>query len=138
MLSVFLAEDDPKLRHALSEAINALADAEVVATAETQGQALEWLNSHQGAWRLAVVDLYLKQGTGFGVLEHLRPCSSREQVIVLTNSATPENRRRCLAMGALAVYDKTEQLADFLDHCLRHDQQSMPSTKKPGSFGLPG
>jgi DNA-binding NarL/FixJ family response regulator len=111
------------LRESIGEAINAICDAEVIGTAEIEAQAVAWLNDHHGAWRLAVLDLFLKAGTGFGVLEQLTPRTARKQVIVLTNSATPENRNRCLALGALAVYDKTMQFEEFLDHCLRHHQQ---------------
>lgn len=121
---IFLVEDDSRLRDSIGEAINSICDAEVVGIAETEAQAVEWLNAHHGAWRLAVLDLFLKTGTGFGVLEQLAPQSAREQVIVLTNSATQENRNRCLELGALAVYDKTAEFEEFLDHCLRHHQQS--------------
>ena len=122
-LPIFLVEDDPMLRHSIGEAINSICDAQVVGTAETEAQAVAWLNDHHGTWRLAVLDLFLKTGTGFGVLEQLTPRTAREQVIVLTNSATKENRNRCLGLGALAVYDKTSEFEKFLEHCLRHHQQ---------------
>lgn len=69
--TVFLVEDEPKLREMIGEAIRAVCDAEVVGTAETEADAVEWLNSHHGHWRLAVLDLFLKTGTGFGVLNQL-------------------------------------------------------------------
>lgn len=122
-LPIFLVEDNPELRATIKEAINNICDAQVIGTAETEAQAIAWLNDHHGAWRLAVVDLFLKTGTGFGVLEQLTPRTAREQVIVLTNSATLENRNRCLELGALAVYDKTTEFEAFLDHCLQHHQQ---------------
>lgn len=120
---IFLVEDNSALRQAIGEAINSICDAEVVGTAETESQAVEWLNTHHGVWNLAVLDLFLKTGTGFGVLAKLEPHRAAERVIVLTNSATQENRNRCIALGALAVYDKTHQFDEFLDHCLRHHQQ---------------
>ena len=122
-LSVFLVEDDPRLQASLGEAINEVCEAEVVGIADTESGAVTWLNSHPREWRLAVLDLFLRAGTGFGVLEQLVPPSSRAHVIVLTNSATEENRNRCLALGALAVYDKTSELHLFLEHCLQHHQQ---------------
>jgi DNA-binding NarL/FixJ family response regulator len=124
VLPVFLVEDDPKLRDAIGESINAICDAEVIGTAETEAHAVTWLNEHPDQWKLAVLDLFLKVGTGFGVLAKLGPQTSRGQVIVLTNPANAENRQRCLALGALAVYDKTSELDQFLDHCLRHHKQS--------------
>lgn len=123
-LAVFPVEDDPRLQVAIGESINAVCDADVVGISDTESHAVTWLNSHPRDWKLAVVDLFLKDGTGFGVLERLVPPASRSHVIVLTNSATEENRQRCLSLGALAVYDKTSELHLFLDHCLRHHQQS--------------
>lgn len=123
-LQIYLVEDDARLRASVGEAINSICDAEVIGTAETEDQAVAWLNGHHGFWRLAVLDLFLKSGTGFGVLQRLIPRDASEQVIVLTNSATRENRNRCLGLGALAVYDKTVQFEEFLDHCLRHHQQT--------------
>lgn len=70
-LPIFLVEDDPMLRESIGEAINSICDAQVVGTAETEAQAVAWLNDHHGTWRLAVLDLFLKTGTGFGVLEQL-------------------------------------------------------------------
>ena len=115
-LPVFLVEDDPKLRDLIAHAIDTVCDAKVVGTAETEIGAVSWLNDHPREWRLVVLDLFLEIGTGFGVLERLHPPGTCSQVIVLTNSVTVENRDRCLALGALAVYDKTSELEQFLDH----------------------
>lgn len=122
-LPIFLAEDDAQLRDTLITAIDAVCDAEVVATADTEAEAVRWLNGHPRDWGLAVLDLFLRDGTGFGILQKLAGADARDRVIVLTNSATRENRARCLQLGARAVYDKTTELEQFLDHCLRHHRQ---------------
>jgi len=129
-LAVFLVEDDPRLQVALSEALTGTCDAEMVGVAETQSNALRWLSSHPKKWQLAVLDLFLRTGTGFGVLEGL-PAAMRRRVIVLTNSATPENRNRCLSLGALAVYDKTSELHQFLEHCQCHGTTHAIGDRKP-------
>ena len=120
MLHVYLIEDDPALRTSIGEVINAACDAQIVGAAETESQAVKWLIDHPAKWQLVVLDLFLKDGTGFGVLKRLAPLSRKAPVIVLTNSASPENRRHCMRLGALAVYDKTTQLEEFMGHCLRH------------------
>jgi DNA-binding NarL/FixJ family response regulator len=124
-LPIFLAEDDAQLRDSLIAAMDAVCDAEVVATAETEAEAVRWLNAHPRDWGLAVLDLFLRDGTGFGILQKLAG-EAKDRVIVLTNSATRENRSRCLQLGARAVYDKTTELDQFLDHCLRHHRQQRP------------
>ena len=37
--------------------------------------------------------------------------------MVLTNYPTPEMRRRCIALGADAVFDKSTELDAFFEHC---------------------
>lgn len=119
-LPIFLAEDNAVLRDQLIALIGRVCDAQVVATAETQADATTWMQDHPREWDLAVLDLYLKKGTGFGVLQGLQDPRLRDRVIVLTNSATAENRSRCMQLGARAVFDKTTELEQFLDHCRRH------------------
>lgn len=79
-----------------------------------------WLHTHQGSWKLAVVDLFLKEGTGFGILLKIDD-HPNGKVVVLTNSATPENRMRCLSLGADAVFDKSSELEEFINYCSNLD-----------------
>lgn len=117
---VYLVEDDPRLQTLLTEAINTVGDAQVIGVAQTESHAVDWLNCHPQDWKLLVLDLFLTDGTGFGVLHRLKPQNACYRTIVLTNSANLENRNRCLALGALAIYDKTTELHLFLDHCSRY------------------
>ena len=48
--SVFLVEDDPALRHQLTELINRGCNGQVVATAETEDEAITWLKRHPEDW----------------------------------------------------------------------------------------
>lgn len=135
-LPIFLAEDDAVLRTELTALIDAVCDAQVVATAETQAAASAWLRDHPRDWQFGVLDLELKEGTGFGVLESLADPAMRARIIVLTNAATPENRTRCLQLGASAVYDKTAELEQFLSHCERWSRMTpepsdAPNTRTP-------
>ena len=116
-LSIFLVEDDPKLRLALTSLLTTLLRANVIATAETQEEASSWLRQHPRVWRITVLDLFLKEGTGFQVLSNMTDASERARVIVLTNSATEAHRQACHQMGVSAVFDKTHELEEFVDHC---------------------
>jgi len=115
-LAAFLIEDDPKIRENLGILLTDLLDAKVVGMAETSDDALAWLAVHDGHWDVAVLDLFLKEGTGFTVLTHMAP-ARRHQCVVLTNSATPANIARCLNLGADAVFDKSLQIDEFLNYC---------------------
>ena len=67
-LYVFLVEDNPLIASHLSSALEDLAAADVVASAETQEEAIDWLVAHKGRWHLAIVDLFLKEGSGLEVV----------------------------------------------------------------------
>ncbi len=116
-LPLFLVEDEPRIRDQLIALIQMSLDAQIVGLAETEHDAVLWLHSHEGVWKIAVLDLFLKEGTGFGILSNLCDCRSGK-VIVLNNSATPENRARCLGLGADAVFDKSYELENFIDYCI--------------------
>ena len=109
---VILVEDMPALQTSLTEAMVNAADVEVVGVVETAEDAIEAAATHW--WDVMVVDLFLRTGTGLAVLTALRRESSRQRVLVLTNHATPDMRQRCEALGADAVFDKAEELDQFL------------------------
>ena len=116
-LSIFMVEDEPLVQDSLRVVLGGFLGAEVVGSANTEAEAISWLQAHDDAWRLVVVDLFLQQGTGLGVLSWLAPMKNGRTVIALTNAATHANRAQCLQLGADAVFDKTEEINAFLSFC---------------------
>ena len=115
--SAFLVEDSPPARETLTDALAESADIVTVGFAESEIEAIDWLRNHQKP-DLVVLDLFLNAGTGLGVLAKIRQMALEDlRVVVLTNSATSLLRRSCLLLGAEAVYDKADNLEDFLAHC---------------------
>ena len=86
--------------------------------AETEQQGSEWLTNHSASWDLAIVDLFLKQGSGLGVLKACRERNPEQKVVVLTNYATPDIRVRCHQLGVDAVFDKSNDIEALIDFCL--------------------
>ena len=41
----------------------------------------------------------------------------RHKLVVLTNYATPDMRRRCLEIGADRVFDKSHEIDDLIQFC---------------------
>lgn len=130
-LSVFLVEDNPKIRENLIPALADLGAASVMATAESEDEAIGWLARHKGEWDLAVVDFFLQRGTGLGVVKWCEGREPNQRVAVLTNYATEATRDACKAAGANAVFDKSTELEEFFDYCL-HDRRA-PSRAHPQS-----
>ena len=113
-LITFIVEDNKTIRDNLIPTLEDLAAARVLGTAETESDAVEWLRSHDGGWDVAVVDLFLKEGSGLGVLRGCRKRQAHQRVILLTNYATDEIRAQAMALGADAVFDKSTELERLL------------------------
>jgi DNA-binding NarL/FixJ family response regulator len=116
-LRTILIEDSETIRENLVPTLAEMADARVIAVAETASQALDALDRHKQDWDLAVVDLFLKEGSGMSVLRAARDRSPHQRMLVLTNYPTAEIRRRCRELGADGVFDKSTELEAFFDLC---------------------
>lgn len=128
-LPTFLVEDNITIRKNLIPAMKDLGDVEVVGVAGTEPQAVAWLTQMPDQWELAVVDLFLSEGSGMGVLHGCRGRRPGQRVVILTNYATTSIRQRCLQMGADAIFDKSTELEAFFDYCL---QQSRANKQRIG------
>jgi DNA-binding NarL/FixJ family response regulator len=118
-LFTFLVEDNRTIRDNLIPALEDLAAARVVGFAETEKDALTWLDAHADGWQLLVVDLFLKDGSGFGVLRNCMKRTPSQRAVVLSNYVDPDMRARCTALGADAVFDKSEEIDGFFEYCTR-------------------
>jgi two-component system OmpR family response regulator len=116
-LRTFIVEDDSAQYESLAESLRELAGVRVVGWAENEAQARAFLADDDSRWDLAIVDLFLAQGSGLGVLEACRQRPRQGEVVVLTSHATPEMRERCLALGARAVFDKASEFRQLVEFC---------------------
>jgi DNA-binding NarL/FixJ family response regulator len=116
-LATILIEDSPMIRASLIPALAEIADAEVIAVAETAAEGIAALATHADRWRLTVIDLFLKSGNGLEVLRAGRGRRSDQHMLVLTNYATPDIRQRSIDAGADAVFDKSTEIDLFFDRC---------------------
>jgi len=116
-LITYLVEDNEIVLENLMEALQEIACVQVTGHGATQAEASQWLSSHDGEWHLAIVDLFLKEGNGLGVLAGCRKREPYQKVVVLTNYATEEIRRRAADLGADAVFDKSSELDDLFAYC---------------------
>ncbi|MDP9890905.1 DNA-binding NarL/FixJ family response regulator [Variovorax boronicumulans] len=92
-----------------------MSGARVDGTAETEEDAITWLISHNGYWDVAVVDLFLREGSGLRVVDRCRDRQPHQRVVMLSNYATVEMRRQALSLGADAVFDKSTEIEGLLD-----------------------
>ena len=123
LLKTILVEDNKTIRANLIPAMRELAGLDVIAVCETQVEALDALERHAGVWQVIVIDLFLREGSGLGVLQGCRQRLPHQAALVLTNYPTPEMRRQCAAHGADGVFDKSTELEAFFDTCLAWGQR---------------
>ena len=119
-LKTYIVEDNPTIRENLIGTLEELAGVTAVGTAETENDGKAWLTDHQQDWDLAIVDLFLKQGSGLGELAACRNRPARQKVVVLSNYATTDIRQRCAQLGVDAVFDKSNEIDALVDFCLQH------------------
>jgi len=117
-LLAFIVEDSPVIQENLIAALEEMAPVKVVGTAVDETGALRWLSDDANRCHLAIIDIFLRQGSGIGVLRALQASQSPFERVVLTNYATADIRRQCLALGASAVFDKSGEIDALVDHCV--------------------
>ena len=92
-LRVFIVEDSPVIRENLVGALEELAPIQVVGTAEDENSAVRWLEARENDCDLVIVDIFLRGGSGLGVLRSAMSLHKPMQLVVLSNYATPDMRR---------------------------------------------
>ncbi|MBY0410200.1 MAG: response regulator [Burkholderiaceae bacterium] len=124
-LRTYIVEDNATIRENLIGTLQELADVDTVGVAETEDEGKRWLFTHSDQWDLAIVDLFLRQGSGLGVLDACRNRRFDQKMVVLSNYATPDVRMRCAQLGVDAVFDKSNEIDALVDYCvtLSNDHQ---------------
>ena len=121
-IRTYLVEDNPTIRKNLINTLEELAPVETVGTSDTEEEGAAWLTDHDSQWDLAIVDLFLKSGSGLRVLEACRMRGAQQKMVVFTNYATREMRLRCAQLGVDAVFDKSTGIEDLLAYCVTQSQ----------------
>jgi DNA-binding NarL/FixJ family response regulator len=131
-LSVLLVEDSGVLADRLREAVLSVPGVELIGTVDCEADAIEALQ--RLPVDVLVLDLHLRQGTGFGVLRALRQDRRAAVVsIVLSNYDLAEYRRAASALGAQYFLDKLREF-DSLPRILQQlgaDQPMAPGDPEP-------
>jgi DNA-binding NarL/FixJ family response regulator len=117
-LKTYIVEDNLTIRENLVGTLEELTCIEAIGFAEAEDDARRWLVEHQDEWELAIIDLFLKQGSGLGVLQECMTRRPHQKVVVLSNYATPDIRKRCAQLGVDAVFDKSNEIDALIDFCV--------------------
>ena len=116
-LKTYIVEDSAVSRENLIATLQELTAVEVVGFAEDESSATAWLNRAENVARLVIVDVFLKHGSGLGVLQSTAHNGHERKWVVFSNYATPAMRSKCLAMGADRLFDKSTEIDGLIAYC---------------------
>ena len=116
-LQTYIVEDSPVIRENLIATLEELAPVRVVGCAEDEYGAVQWLQQAGHPTDLVIVDIFLKSGSGLGVLRAAQALAPPRRLVVLSNYATPDMRRKCLELGAERVFDKSADIDALIGYC---------------------
>jgi len=135
-LHVLLVEDSAMLSAMLRDMLDELDHVEVSATAPDEPSAL--LELEQQPIDLLIVDLELREGSGLGVLRHLREEPDRygrPLRAVFSNYGHEVLRARCKTLGVQHFFDKSLQLDELLDFVQETAQRHVKPDGQAGPDG---
>jgi DNA-binding NarL/FixJ family response regulator len=130
LIKVYMVEDSSMIRTALSQRIEDDRRFTIAGYADTAPRAMSELAQIKPD--VVIIDLHLKQGTGYDILAYLRSTGPPAglKVIVLTNYASAAHRRRALELGASNFFDKSMQFDEMLN-----ELRVWADKKAPGDLG---
>ena len=127
-LRTYIVEDNQVIQQSLVTTLEELAPVKVVGSAIDESTARQWLAQTDQPVDLVIVDLFLKSGSGLGLLRCAQNLQWKTRLVVLSNYATPDIRRKCLEFGAHRVFDKSHDIDALLAYChaLANDEDTRP------------
>lgn len=107
-MKVLVVEDAPFIRERLRSMMESIKGIRLVGEADNEPDALLSIRDHQPD--VLILDIALAGGSGLGVLRQIRLLQLPLQVIMLTNYANAQYRKKCLELGAGHFLDKTQDI----------------------------
>ena len=118
-LKTYIVEDSPVIRENLIATLEELVPVRVMGVAEDELTAVQWLKDPESQFDLVIIDIFLKVGSGLGVLRASAGLSRQFKMVVLSNYATQDMRRCCIELGADEVFDKSNEIDALILYCDR-------------------
>jgi DNA-binding NarL/FixJ family response regulator len=106
--AVFLVEDSHAMQSLMKELLQTIGGFEVVACASSETHATDWIQKHRALWDVAVLDLVLEEGSGFGLIGRCRNGNPDGRIVVFSEFVSEPLVDKCLSMGADAAFRKSD------------------------------
>jgi len=116
-IPVVMIEDSKEILATVEDLLDNIGGFIVIARMSTESDATAWLELNHSNWSLAVIDLVLREGSGFNLVGRYRARNKHAQILVLSDYAASQVKEKCLKFGADAVFSKGEAsaFAEYLE-----------------------
>ena len=118
-MNAYVVEDNATIRENLVGALEELTSVKVIGMSATEDEGQIWLDQHPQQWDLVIVDLFLKKGSGIGLVQRIKRHRVGQKIIVFSNYVNFNVRKRCAQLGVDAVFDKSTEIDSLVDYCAR-------------------
>lgn len=112
-INVFIVDDSAIVRERLTSLLSEVPYIAVVGYADNPLAATEAIVAHRPD--IVILDIFLTGGSGIHVLKNIRSKNITSKVIMLTNYAQDEYRRKCFEEGADFFFDKSIEFDKVVD-----------------------
>ena len=106
-MMVFIADDSDPVRERVIDLLAEIGGAEVIGEARNYDEALEGIRSLKP--HVVILDIQMPGGSGIDVLKQIKQDSRPPVVLMLTNHASPQYRKKCTEWGADFFLDKSRE-----------------------------
>ena len=124
-LNAYIVEDNSVIRDNLVATLEELVPMHVVGSCADEASAVRWMDTPHERCEVIIVDLFLHSGSGLGVLKALQARSLPMRPVVLSNYANANMRKKCLALGAERVFDKSCDIDELVAYCAALPPQTL-------------
>jgi DNA-binding NarL/FixJ family response regulator len=145
-IKAYLVEDQADIRNALVDGMQEVIPLQFIGQGSNEPEALQWLDGNRHTWDVIIIDLVLRDGSGFGVLRACQGRRPQQKAVVLTSYVDDNILAQCQALGADAVFDKNDEIEALVTFCLDHAEDlgkaknaltppAVPALPNPGPLG---
>jgi len=110
-ISVAMIEDSREIQGLVEDLLGHIGPFHVIGRIATEHEGTVWLDHHAQDWDVALIDLVLREGSGFNLIRRYREANEKARILVLSDYATTPIKVRCVELGADAVFTKGEMKA---------------------------
>jgi DNA-binding NarL/FixJ family response regulator len=133
MMMIFIADDSDLMRERLTAMLTEIEGAKVIGQAGNAADAIEGIRSLTPD--LVILDIQMPGGSGIDVLRTIKQCARPPVVMMFTNHAHVQYRKKCEECGADFFLDKSrefESLASICEGLVRgHGEKAAPAGEAP-------